>query len=182
MNTNINTRTRDIALIPVFSVLIAVCTWIMIPGPVPFTMQTFAVFVSLLILGGKRGTAAVLVYILLGLAGLPFFSGFSAGPAVLFGPTGGYIIGFIAIGLFYILMTKVLGESAKIKGAALVIGLAVCYLFGTLWFTRVYNGGTDPITFTGALSLCVLPFIIPDLIKLGLATWIASQVKKRAGF
>ena len=175
-------KTKDLCLVAMMAALIAVCSWISIPAPVPFTMQTFAVFVSLLILGGKRGTAAVLVYILLGLAGLPFFSGFSAGPAVLFGPTGGYIIGFIAIGLFYILMTKVLGESAKIKGVALVIGLAVCYLFGTLWFTRVYNGGTDPITFTGALSLCVLPFIIPDLIKLGLATWIASQVKKRAGF
>lgn len=181
MNENINTKTRDLALIPLFSVLTAVCTWIMIPGPVPFTMQTFAVFASLLILGGKRGTAAVLVYILLGLIGLPFFSGFSAGPGVLFGPTGGYIIGFIAIGLIYMLVTGLFGERDRVKGAALVVGLAVCYLFGTLWFTRVYNGSTGPVTFTAALGMCVLPFVIPDLIKLTLAFWIARQVRRRLG-
>ena len=178
---NVNTKTRDIALIPLFSVLTAVCTWIMIPGPVPFTMQTFAVFVSLLILGGKRGTAAVVVYILLGLAGLPFFSGFSAGPGVLFGPTGGYIIGFIAIGFIYMLFTGLLGDQDRVRGAALAAGLAVCYLFGTLWFTRVYNGSTGPVTFTAALGMCVLPFIIPDLIKLTLAFWLARQIRRRMG-
>ena len=63
----------------------------------------------------------------------------------------------------------------------LVAGLAVCYLFGTLWFTRVYNGGTGPVSFTAALGMCVLPFVIPDLIKLTLAFWIARQVRRRLG-
>ena len=179
MNENINTKTRDIALIPVFSILIAVCTWITVPaGPVPFTMQTFAVFTALLALGGRRGTLAVLVYILLGLVGLPVFSGFSGGPGVLFGPTGGYIVGFIAIGLIYILFEKFLGDARKVQITSLLLGLAACYLFGTLWFTRVYNGSTGAITFTGALSLCVIPFILPDLIKLALAFWVAGKVKR----
>ena len=163
---NINTKTRDIALIPVFSILIAVCTWIMIPGPVPFTMQTFAVFASLLILGGKRGTAAVLVYILLGLIGLPFFSGFSAGPGVLFGPTGGYIIGFIGTAFVTGAIIDRLGSKIPAMILAMVAGLAVCYAFGTAWFMVISAGS---MTLQGALAMCIVPFIVPDLIKIALA-------------
>jgi biotin transport system substrate-specific component len=181
MNMNVNTKTRDLALIPVFSVLTSVCTWIMIPGPVPFTMQTFAVFLSLLLLGGKRGTAAVLVYLLLGFAGLPVFSGFSAGPGVLLGPTGGYLIGFIAIGLLFAVCVRIFGGSDRVKAASLIAGLLVCYLFGTLWFTLGYNSGSGSVTFTAALGLCVLPFVVPDLLKLGLAFWVAKQIRKRRG-
>ena len=75
--------------------IIAVCAWITVPGPVPFTMQTFGVFLALRLLGGKRGSISVALYILLGAAGLPVFSGFKAGIGVLIGPTGGYILGFI---------------------------------------------------------------------------------------
>ena len=88
-------KTRDIAYIAFFAVVIAVCSWISIPTVVPFTLQTFAVFLTVGVLGGKRGTLAVFVYILLGVCGVPVFSGFSGGIGVLLGQTGGYIAGFL---------------------------------------------------------------------------------------
>ena len=83
------------------AVLIALCSWITIPTAVPFTMQTFAVFFILSALGGKQGTVTILVYIALGAVGIPVFSQFGAGPGVLLGNTGCYILGFLAMGIFY---------------------------------------------------------------------------------
>ena len=92
-------KTYDMAYIGLFVGLMAICSWISIPTAIPFTMQTFAVFLAVMILGGKRGTLAIVVYLLLGLVGVPVFAGFSAGPGVLFGTTGGYLIGFVFSGL-----------------------------------------------------------------------------------
>ena len=93
-------RTRDMTYIALFAVLMIVCAWISIPiTTISFTLQTFAVFAALLTLGGRRGTYAVVVYLLLGAVGLPVFSGFRGGPAALLGATGGYILGFLASAL-----------------------------------------------------------------------------------
>ena len=88
-------KTYDIVYIAVFAVIMAICSWISIPAAVPFTLQTFGVFIAVGILGGKRGTLSVLVFILLGAIGVPVFAGFSGGIGVLAGTTGGYIIGFL---------------------------------------------------------------------------------------
>ena len=93
--------TMDLTCIAVCTVLIAVCSWISIPSVVPFTLQTFAVFCVLELLGGKRGTLAIVVYILLAALGLPVLHGFSGGPGAVLGTTGGYLLGFILIGLVY---------------------------------------------------------------------------------
>ena len=93
-------KTRDVAYIGMFAALMAICSWISIPTTVPFTLQTMGVFTAVGLLGGKRGTTAVLVYILMGAIGLPVFSGFTGGMGILFGSTGGYIIGFLASALF----------------------------------------------------------------------------------
>ena len=90
-----NITVRDMAYIALMAVVIALCSWISVPAAVPFTMQTFAVFCALLLLGGRRGTFAVALYILLGAFGLPVFSGFRGGIGALLGPTGGYIVGFL---------------------------------------------------------------------------------------
>jgi biotin transport system substrate-specific component len=172
-------RTVDMAYIALFAVLMAVCAWVTIPIPgtlISFTLQTFAIFTALLTLGGRRGTYAVLVYLLLGLVGLPVFSGFQGGPGVLLGATGGYIIGFVGSALVYWLMTAKLGDSLPVAVVACVVGLAVCYAFGTVWFLKVYTSG--PMDLATALSWCVTPFIIPDLCKLALATLLSKRVKK----
>ena len=171
-------RTRDLTYIALFAVLMAVCAWITIPMTVPFTLQIFAVFAALATLGGRRGTYAVAVYLLLGAVGLPVGAGFQGGLGWLLGTTGGYIVGFLCIALVYWLITAKLGDSLPAKIVACVLGLAVCYAFGTAWFIVLYTKATGPIGIATALGWCVLPYIIPDLLKLALAVVLSGRVKK----
>ena len=164
---------KDLAQISMMTALIAVCAWLTIPFTVPFTMQTFAVFVTLLLLEGRKGTIAILLYILLGAFGLPVFSGFRGGLGALLGPTGGYILGFLLCALLYWLL-----EGRPNELIPLVGGLLLCYFFGTLWFVYVYSSGGKEIGFGAALGLCVVPYLIPDAIKLLLAFVLARRVKK----
>jgi Uncharacterized conserved protein len=170
-------QTLDLVYIAIGAALITVCAWITIPTTVPFTLQTFAVFFVLLLLGGVRGTMAVAVYILLGAVGVPVFSGFNSGVGVLVGSTGGYIIGFLLMGLLYILFTRLLGEKFAVKIAALVLGLAVCYAFGTAWFLYVYVRSKGAVGVLTVLSWCVFPFVLPDIGKLTLAVLVSKRVK-----
>lgn len=173
-----NNKTRDIVFIALFAVLIAVCAWISIPSIVPFTMQTFAVYLTLNFLGGKRGTVSVCVYLLLGLIGVPVFSNFNAGPGALFGATGGYMIGWIFSGLVMWLLEKMLGNKIWVQTVSMIVGLVVCYIMGTAWFMFVYAHNTGPVGLWTALGWCVFPFIIPDMVKLGLALWLSQRLKK----
>ena len=170
-------RTRDLTHIALFAVLMAVCAWITIPMTVPFTLQIFAVFAALATLGGRRGTYAVAVYLLLGAVGLPVGAGFQGGLGWLLGTTGGYIVGFLCIALIYWLMTAKLGESLPVSIAACVLGLAVCYVFGTIWFIAVYARTTGPVGVMTALGWCVFPYVVPDLLKLVLAVTLSQRVK-----
>lgn len=169
----------DLVLTAMFSVIIAVCAWITVPSVIPFTLQTFGVFLCLGLLGGRRGTVSVLVYILLGLVGVPVFSGFKGGIAAVLGPTGGYIIGFIGSALIYWLITKLTNDKLYIQAVSFVIGLAVCYAFGTVWFVEVYSAKVEPVGYAAALSMCVIPFIIPDLIKIALALVLIRLIKPK---
>ena len=174
-------RTLDMAYIALFAVLMAVCAWITVPLPKPlvqFTLQTFAMFMALATLGGRRGLYAMVVYLLLGAVGVPVFSGFRGGIGVLLDTTGGYIIGFVAAALVYWLLTVRLGDSLPVKAIACVLGLAVCYAFGTAWFLVVYARNVGPIGLMTALGWCVFPYIIPDLAKLALAVVLSRRVKK----
>ena len=159
---------REIAYVGIFAALIAICSWISIPTPwdIAFTLQTFAVCVVVGLLGMKLGTITVCIYILVGLVGLPVFSGFRAGVGTLMGATGGYIIGFALMALVTGGIIKKWGRSVPVLAAAMILGLAVCYLFGTVWFVAVYTGGMG---FGAALMMCVVPYIIPDLVKIALA-------------
>lgn len=103
-------KTLDMVYIAIFAVIIAVCSWISVPMVVPFTLQTFGVFCAVGLLGGKRGTLSVLIYVLLGAVGVPVFAGFSSGIGTLFGVTGGYIMGFIFTALIYWLITAIFGK------------------------------------------------------------------------
>lgn len=177
-------KTVDLVYIALFVALMAVCSWISIPFAIPFTLQTFAMFCTLSLLGGKRGTIAIVVYIALGAVGVPVFSGFSGGLGPILGPTGGYIVGFIFMGLVYWLMVQLMGQKLWVEIVALVVSLVVCYAFGTVWFMIVYAGQTGPIGLGTALGWCVVPFILPDIAKLAVAMLISRRLgpvlKKRA--
>lgn len=169
--------TIDIVYIAIFAALMAVCSWISITMvvPVPFTLQTFAVFLSVYLLGGKRGTISVLVYILLGAVGLPVFAGFSGGPGTLLGNTGGYIIGFLFSALVMWICEKLLGKKLWAYAVSMVLGLIVCYAFGTAWFMVVYARDNGAVSLLTVLGWCVFPYIIPDLVKIALALLIGKN-------
>ncbi len=180
----VKSAAREIAFIALGVALITVCAWISLPiGEVPFTLQTFAVAAVGGLLGPKRGTAAILAYVLMGLVGIPVFAGFKAGAAALMGATGGYILGFVFAALFpalakHIPVKNKWGRSGVFY-AFMVLGLAVCYAFGTVWFLMVYNrGAADPMGLSATLMLCVVPYIVPDLMKLALAAVLTVRLEK----
>ncbi len=165
--------TKEMVLTAMMSALMAVCSWIEIPGTVPFTLQTFAVFFALMLLGGKNGFFATLVYILLGAVGLPVFSGFSGGISALTSYSGGYIVGFLFMAGAFWAAEFLPWKNIFIRVAALIIGLALCYAFGTAWFMHVTQSGIKY-----SLSACVVPFIPFDLAKMALAVVLAERIKK----
>ncbi len=186
-------KTRDMVLIALFAALMAICSWISVPTTVPFTLQTFAVFVTVGLLGGKRGTLAVLVYILLGAIGLPVFAGFSGGLGRLLGSSGGYIIGFlfsalVMWGMEALFRIPAAGGDKAGKGLvtkrngvlvlSMVLGLLVCYLFGTAWFMAVYTSANGAVALMTVLGWCVFPFIPFDLLKIALALAVTMTLGK----
>ena len=162
-------RTRDLSRAALFAALIAICSWISIPTAVPFTLQTFAVFLALGVLGGKLGTLSVAVYLLLGAVGLPVFAGFQGGLGALLGTTGGYLAGFLLTALTVWGAERRLGKSAPVFLVSCLLGLALCYLFGSVWFAAVYAAASGPVGLAAVLGWCVFPFVLPDLAKLALA-------------
>ena len=196
--TNSSAAVRDLVLIGVFAALLAVFSWISIPTVIPFTLQTFGVFLALTLLGGKRGTLAILVYLLLGAVGLPVFSGFTGGFGRILGTTGGYMVGFLAIGILYILFEKLsAGERFRGKTGScsrrtarrtlwealtLILGLFICYAIGTAWFLFIYTGQNGAVSLGTVLGWCVFPFILPDLVKLALALAVGRRIRRSGLF
>lgn len=171
-------KTYDLVYIGVFAVLMAVCSWISIPTAVPFTLQTFGVFMAVGILGGKRGTAAVGLYLLLGILGVPVFAGMTGGVGVLLGTTGGYIVGFLFSALVMWAMEKIPGKKSMIQVLSMIAGLLVCYTFGTIWFMMVYMRTEGAVGLMTVLGWCVIPFIVPDILKIILAYGLSRRLKK----
>lgn len=169
---------RELSYAALAVVLLTVCAWISIPTTIPFTMQNFALFCLLLLLGGKLGTLAVAAYLLMGAVGLPVFSRMTGGLGALLGTTGGYLLGFLLAALVYWLLTALLGERLWVQVLALVLGLAIIYLFGTLWYVQVYTQSKGAITWGAALAGCVFPFVGPDLGKMALAVLLGRLLKK----
>ena len=168
-------KTKDLALVGLFAALMAVCAWISIPvGPVPVTLQTFAVFLAAALLGSKRGTLAVLVYILLGVVGLPVFARFSTLNPVTFG----YVLGFLPLGMLTAAAEKLFPKKAFALPLGMALGLLTCYLVGTVWFYYVMHFRGTEYSIRKILSVCVTPFIFPDLVKLGLACFLSQKLSK----
>ena len=171
-------KLTDLALVAMFAAVMAVCAWITVPAAVPFTLQTFGVFLTVGVLGGKKGTLSVAVYLLLGAFGLPVFSGFSGGVGQLAGSTGGYLVGFLFSALVMWAMERLFGGKKAVLALSMALALLVCYAFGTAWFMIVYAKGSGPIGLLTALSWCVFPYILPDAVKILLALLLCGRLRR----
>lgn len=197
---NTKSRTRDVAFTGLFIALIVVSAWITVPiGPVPVTMQMLAIPLAICVLRPTVAISAVYGYELLGALGVPVFSGMRGGIGVLLGPTGGFLLGYllavpIACALLHLARRAGLARGASPKdplaevqswavrakssirdtGIYVVAGVVftlIAYAFGVVWFMHMSNVGADV-----ALATCVIPFIIPDLVKIGCAACLANAL------
>ena len=169
-------ETRDLALMAMGVALLAVCSWISIPLTVPFTLQTFAVCLIAALFGAKRGLLTAGCYILLGMVGVPVFSGFKGGFGVLFGTTGGYIVGFLFTALVTGLTADRWGRKQRVLIPAMALGVLLCYAFGTAWFVILYTKTSGAIGIGTALAWCVLPYLPADAAKILLASLLAQRL------
>ena len=177
MIKNTNSSVRDIVRIAVMTAIIALCSILSIPMPlgVPITLQTFALFFVLEFSGGKNGTVSFLLYALIGALGAPVFSGLASGIGYLAGPTGGFLIGFVFSCLIFWAFEKKIPEKRRTHYLVVALSMAACYVSGTVWFAASSKSG---VSFASAFAACVLPFIIPDIVKIALAVIVARRIKK----
>ncbi len=168
------TNMHLLALISLFSALICVCSFISIPFVIPITLQLFGVYLALFTLGGKRGLMSVILYISIGAVGLPVFSGFTGGISRLFDATGGYIFGFVVLSVVYLATSSVLPRQRIFTALSSALSLISLYLTGSLWYALIYLEGAESIIYV--LSVSVLPFILPDAIKIIMAYIISERI------
>ncbi|MCI7146465.1 MAG: biotin transporter BioY [Clostridiales bacterium] len=177
-------KTKYMALCGLFAALTAVCSWISIPlgfTPVPVNLATLAVFLAGGLLGKKYGSISLIVYTLVGAVGAPVFSGFQGGAGVLAGPTGGYIIGYIAAAFVTGLITEKMSRKKGQKylfnlltiALAMVCGLAACYLLGTAWFMISTGTGLG-----ASMVMCVIPFLPGDALKIIAGSLLVSRLRR----
>lgn len=166
---------KQMAMIGVMTAVICVLAPFTIPiGVIPLSLANFAILLSIYLLGTGKGLISLLLYLLIGLIGVPVFSGFSSGPAKLLGPTGGYLIGyFFMAAIAGIMIEKTKGKRfPSLYG--MLLGTAVLYLFGTSWLAIQAN-----MTFYAALWAGVIPFILGDLIKIILVLILGPIIRQR---
>lgn len=164
---------KDIALTAIFIALIAVSAQITVPLPsgVPVTMQTLAVALCGYCLDMKKSISAVLTYLIMGLVGLPVFAGFVSGPAILFGKTGGFIIGFIFLAFACAIAVSVKNRILKIVIG--VIGLLLCHAIGVIWFAFITK-----MNVWAATVMVSLPFLVKDIICVAIASLVSGRMRK----
>lgn len=167
---------REIAYTALGVALMIICSWLSVPLTVPFTMQTFAVCLVAALFGLKIGMLAVAVYLLLGIAGVPVFAGFEGGLGYLLGATGGYLVGFLLTALVVGIAADKRGRGKKVLISAMVIGVLLCYALGTAWFVLVYTRTSGPVGVATALVWCVLPYVIPDIVKIVMAALLTNRL------
>lgn len=168
-------KAYQIAIIGIVAAVLSILSPLTLPiGVVPISLTTFAILIAVYTLGMKKGTISVLIYILLGLVGLPVFSGFNSGPAKLLGPTGGYIIGYVFMALIAGFFIDRYFDKYYLCFIGMILGTIICYGFGTTWLA--YQANMSAKT---ALAAGVIPFIPGDLLKIITALIVGPQIRKR---
>ena len=168
-----SSKVYKMVMVAIMAAVICVLSPFSIPiGPVPISFANLAILFALYLLGWKMGTCSLLVYIVIGMIGVPVFSGFTGGFAILLGPTGGYIVGYIPMAIISgLAIDKTDNKILQFLG--MVLGLAVCYALGTAWFCHEAGAGLHK-----ALGACVIPFIPGDLIKIVIAMFLGPVIRK----
>ena len=170
-------RTKTMVMTALMTALACIFGPVSVPiGPVPISLAPFCIFFSVYVLGMKKGTMATCLYLLIGLAGLPVFSGFSGGPAKLFGPTGGYLVGYIFMALISGWFIDRFPGRYIVRFAGMFLGICACYTLGTLWLA--YSAG---MTLKAAFAAGVAPFILLDVLKIVISIVIGEQIRNRLG-
>ena len=172
---SMTSKTYTMTSIALMAAVICVVGPFTIPvGPVPVSLAPLAILLGVYILGTKKGTFALLVYLLIGAVGVPVFSGFTGGLGKLAGPTGGYFIGYILMALIAGWFIHRFYDKVAVQFLGMLLGLAVLYAFGTAWLA--YSAG---MSFGAALTAGVLPFIAFDIIKIIIAIALGRTVRNR---
>lgn len=162
-----------IAMVALMTALLCILSPFSIPiGPIPVSLATFVIYFSVILLGWKKGTLSCLLYLLIGFVGLPVFSGFSAGPTKLFGPTGGYLIGYLFLAVIGGWFAEKFQRKRGMCFLGMVFGTTACYIVGTVWLAYEAE-----MTFGLALMTGVVPFIMGDLVKIFVAIGIAPVIR-----
>lgn len=170
-------RVSEMALVAVMAAVICIIGPLSIPipfSPVPISLTNLAVYLAVYTLQWRRGTLSYLVYLLLGLVGVPVFSGFCGGVGKLFGPTGGYLLGFVFMALISGCIIDFFSCKRIPSFIGMLLGMTVCYAFGTAWLAYQAN-----LSFIAALAAGVLPFLPTDLAKIVIAAIVGPQIRHR---
>ncbi|MBQ7579687.1 MAG: biotin transporter BioY [Clostridia bacterium] len=170
-NVNVFTLTKTAIMTAVICALGPISVPIPL-SPVPITLGIVGILLSVYVLGWKLGTLSVCIYLLLGAFGVPVFSGFSGGFAKIIGPTGGYLAGFVFLALISGLFIERFSEKKFIQFFGIMLGIAVCYLLGTVWLKIQAN-----MTFLGALTAGTLPYIPFDAAKAVICIFAGNKLK-----
>ena len=168
--------TKQMTLIALMTALTCILGPLSIPlpfSPVPISFTNLVLYFSVFVLGTKFSTISYIVYLLIGLVGLPVFSGFSGGPAKVAGPTGGYLVGFVFLTVIAGFFVEHFKGKLSFAVLGMVLGTIVCYLFGTIWLSTQLNIG-----FVAGLGVGVFPYIPGDLVKIVLACIIGPKIRR----
>lgn len=169
-------RTRSLVFVALCVAIMAVSAWVTVPiGPVPITLQMFAIVFSILVLTPKQCIVAICCYVLLGAIGAPVFSGMRGGFGVLAGPTGGFIWGFVlgvivAVGLLALFRSRGI-DNVFVAVLVGIVFTVVSYACGTVQFMSIAH-----VNMMGALAVTVFPFVLLDLGKIVCAALVARVV------
>ena len=167
-------KIKEIVGTALFSAIICITAIITVPiGAVPITLSLFGVFTAAALQKPKCAIVSVSVYIIIGVVGLPVFSGFGSGIGYLIGPTGGFIFAYPIAAAIVSAANSLFKKYYVALPVSMVISLAISYLFGAGWYAVVTE-----VNFTAAVLVCVLPFIVFDIIKIGVCLAVVFAVKK----
>ena len=174
--TTLKITTKNIILCALFAALTAILSQISIPlpfTPVPINLAMVSVFIAGGLLGAKVGGISQLVYVIIGAIGVPVFANFTGGFGIVVGPTGGYIVGYVIATIVVGVIVKRLGDSLYSYTVAMAVGIFGCYFVGTAWFMHLTQNGLIE-----ALLMCVVPFLIGDILKIILSAFLVKKLKK----